>query len=160
MTRARPVNVESGSGGDLSTLDRFESRSAPPFKGPFKGKGAGSADRRAYRSALEDVEEAMRQLKQRSIKRDLAVRPFYLDVIRRPTNGPPTITLRWRYTAGRHATWRTVQAAIVSLPRPIQAVYARLNGEAVKLNGRASALRQRLREIGRGEQRACGKAGA
>ena len=96
----------------------------------------------------------MRQLKQRSIKRDLAVRPFYLDVIGRTTMGPPTLSLRWRYTGGRHATWRTVQAAIVSLPRPIQAVYARLNSEAVKLNERASALRRRLREIVRGELRA------
>ena len=136
----------------MSTLDPFESGRAPPFKGPFKGKGAGSADRRACRSALAGVEEAMRQLKQRSMKRDLAVRPFYLDVIRRPTMGPPTIALRWRYTAGRHASWRTVQAAIVSLPRPIQAVYARLNGEAVKLNGRASALRLRLREMVRAEK--------
>lgn len=133
-------------------MARSKSERVPPFKGPFKGKGAGSADRRACRSALQDVEDAMRQLKQRSKTRELAVRPFYLDVIRRATLGPPTLTLRWRYTAGRHASWPVVQAAIASLPRPIQAVYDRFNGEAVKLNERAGALRRRLREIVRGEQ--------
>jgi hypothetical protein len=66
------------------------------------------------------------------------------------TKAAPTLNLRWRYTAGRHAAWRTVQAAIVRLPRPIQAVYARLNGEAVKLNERATSLRRRLRQIVRG----------
>lgn len=142
------VNADTAPAAQLSTSDRSGRAGTTPFKGPFKGKGAGDAgnDLRALRGALEAIEREMRQLKQRCLKVDPRVRPFYLDVVQRRARRAPAHTLRWRHRSGRHSTWACVAAAIDALAPPIRAVFEGFNDEAVRLNARAAALRRQWRD--------------
>jgi hypothetical protein len=145
------VNADTAPAARLSTSDQSGPEKATPFKGPFKGKGAGCAggDPRNCRNELEAVERAMRQVKQQCLQLDPLYRRFYLDVVQRPTRGRPTRTLRWRHSSGRHTTWACVEAALGNFARPIRNIMAEWNQQAVRINARARGLRQQLRDLER-----------
>jgi hypothetical protein len=144
------VNADTAPAAPLSTFERSGRVNATPFKGPFKGKGATGAggDPRDCRNGLEALEREMCHEKARSRSLDQSVRRFYLDVIRRPTAGRPTRTLRWRHTSGRHTTWAQVEAAVADLPEPIRQRLAVMNENAIRLNAQAMTLRRQLRSFG------------
>ena len=87
---------------------------------------------------LAAVHRRMRQFKGES--HAIRGRTFGLETEIR--NGPESLMLRWRFSAGRHAIWgRDIEPMLAGFPMELQAWYRRANVASVILNVQERCLR-------------------
>lgn len=112
----------------------------PQIRGLKAFKGKGELRRRMHdvEQQLAAVHRRMRQFKGES--HAIRGRTFGLETEIR--NGPESLMLRWRFSAGRHAIWeRDIEPMLASFPMELQAWYRRANVASVILNVQERCLR-------------------
>jgi hypothetical protein len=113
-------------------------------KGPLKGKGGSLAQWEADASQrLQAVYLEMEQLAQES--KSVLSRSFALYVYGLRSGKQ----LRWRMTAGRHATWADVEPLLQTVPQGLAQWYVQAEEIAQILNHREQVIRYELKTVQR-----------
>ncbi|MES2353106.1 MAG: hypothetical protein V4568_01690 [Pseudomonadota bacterium] len=107
----------------------------------FKGKGGVETWVRNVVSRLNAVREDMAALA--SASNQVAPRYFHLQLHARSATG--SLSLRWRFTTGKHALWKDLAPHLTGVPQRIADWYRAANEEAELLNAMEQALRAELR---------------
>jgi len=111
----------------------------------FKGKGGVETWARNVVSRLNAIREDMAALA--SATNQVAPRYFHLQLHARSATGG--LSLRWRFTAGKHALWKDLAPHFTGVPQRITEWYRVANEEAELLNAMEQALRAELRMANR-----------
>jgi hypothetical protein len=107
----------------------------------FKGKGGVETWARNVLGRLHAVRDDMAALA--SATNQVSPRYFHLQLHARSATGG--LSLRWRFSAGKHALWKDLAPYLAGMPQRIIDWYHAANEEAELLNAMEQALRTELR---------------
>jgi|JI10StandDraft_1071094.scaffolds.fasta_scaffold1203412_2 hypothetical protein len=112
----------------------------------FKGKGEIARQIEVARARLATVWEDMAALTESS--KQMPGHSFYLFLHRyTDQKGELGITLRWRMTGGKHATWEVIRPIVGQLPVQMQQWYREANVIALYLNMQDKTVRTEIRNL-------------